>query len=96
MGPIQRQQLWIPVLAFDNCVKDYFVKMDDLASLTVKRNANSSISLNENLQEEHKFDGISNDLVYTRVYKLKFACDFELHDYPFDRQTCFIIVSQPT
>ena len=90
----QRQDLWIPLLTFDNCIKDYFVKLDELASFTVKRIGNTSWSFNANLLEENKFDGESNDLIYARVYKLVFQCEFELHSYPFDKQTCLIIVSR--
>ena len=36
VGHAQRQELWIPWLAFENCVKDYFVKLDELTSLTIK------------------------------------------------------------
>jgi len=93
VGALKRQELWIPLLTFDNCVEDYFVKMDELASLTVNKFGNSSWSFSENLLEENRFDGESNDLLYERVYKLVFQCQFELHSYPFDRQTCLILVS---
>ena len=93
VGQTQRQEIWFPNLAFDNCVKDYNVKMDDLASLTVKINGSAQKTLNKELQEENKYDGKSNDLVYIRVYKLKFQCGFELHKYPFDKQDCFVMVS---
>ena len=45
------------------------------------------------LQEENQFLGEANDLVYDRVYKLNFFCDFELHYYPFDKQKCPVMVS---
>jgi len=42
--------------------------------------------------EENEFDGESNDLVYARVHKLAFECEFDLYWYPFDLQTCSIRV----
>ena len=93
VGISQRNELWIPNLVFENCVKDFNVKMDNLASLTVQKRGNYKKTLNEELQEENQFLGEANDLVYDRVYKLNFFCDFELHYYPFDKQKCPVMVS---
>jgi hypothetical protein len=64
------QQLWMPNLSFDNCVKDYFVKVDRLASFTVNKVTNGKMSLSKNLEEEERFEGDSNDLVFLRNYDL--------------------------
>jgi hypothetical protein len=37
--------------------------------------------------------GSENPLLYNDTYDTKFHCNFELADYPFDRQKCYINVS---
>jgi hypothetical protein len=92
VGQAIRKELWIPNLAFENCVKDFFVVMDELASLTVYKRTNATSSLSDKLQEEERFDGEFNDLVYLRNYILLFQCDLYLQKYPFDTQTFLITV----
>jgi hypothetical protein len=92
VGQAIRKELWIPNLAFENCVKDFFVVMDELASLTVHKKTNAIPFLSDKLQEGERFNGESNDLVYLRNYILLFQCDLYLQKYPFDTQTFLITV----
>jgi len=64
------QLLWMPNLAFDNCVKDVIVKVDEMASFTINKLTNGNMSLSKNLEEEERFEGDSNDLVFLRNYDL--------------------------
>ena len=52
------------------------------------------MGLSEKLQEEERFEGDCNDLVYLRNYILDFQCDLDLHEYPFDRQSFFVTVKK--
>ena len=40
------------------------------------------------LHEEVVFPASSNKLKSTRIYNEKFFCDFNLSDFPFDKQVC--------
>lgn len=39
------------------------------------------------------FSGSENPLVTHRKYQASFTCDFDLLGYPFDSQTCFMLLS---
>ena len=44
------------------------------------------------LYETTYFPGSENPILYSRTYALDFLCQFELQKYPFDTQTCRIII----
>jgi hypothetical protein len=45
------------------------------------------------LEEKYLYSGSENPFIFTRTYEIKFNCHFDLHDYPFDLQTCYILVN---
>jgi len=90
----QRNEIWIPNLVFENSQGDSYIAIDALSSLRIQRLENPEVSTDENLQENELYDGTLNNLIFSRYYKMSFQCDFELHNYPFDFQTCFVTVSK--
>jgi hypothetical protein len=93
VGSEEKDQIWIPNLVFDNSVKDSQVKNDDFAVLKIDQKANGFLKVNDELQENLEYNGTLNNLQFSRSYKLSLLCDFELHFYPFDTQTCSIKVT---
>ena len=92
VGDDERKEIWIPNLIFENSVKEKRVKSDEFSTLTVLQNGTGFIETNEYLQENVKFEGSENFLIYTRTYLMDLGCEFEQHSYPFDTQTCSIQV----
>jgi hypothetical protein len=92
VGDDERKEIWIPNLIFENSVKEKRVKSDEFSTLTVLQNGTGFIETNEYLQENVKFEGSENFLIYTRTYLIDLSCEFEQHSYPFDSQTCSIQV----
>jgi hypothetical protein len=92
VGPDERNKIWIPNLVFDNSPNDGYIKNDALSSLIVKKEGQTTLKLNQNLQENEESSGDSNPLEYARNYELELGCDFQLHNYPFDSQMCSIMV----
>ena len=45
------------------------------------------------LEEKYLYKGSENPFAFTRTYDINFSCHFDLHDYPFDLQTCLILVT---
>ncbi len=45
------------------------------------------------IDENEIFSGERNPFVYNRTYELTLGCNFQLQNYPFDYQNCYIDVS---
>ena len=94
-----RNEIWLPNLVFENSIPEVQIKNDDFSSLTVKKEGNPEVQnykifpqATNDFHESEKFTGESNPLVFARNYELKLGCEFMLHFYPFDTQTCFLKV----
>ena len=88
------ETIWLPRIIFSNSVKQDFLKFDDISSVIVQRKGLPIPNTAEEIHKDETFDGLTNPIVYTRAYDLKFSCDFDLRKYPFDYQNCFIDVSK--
>ncbi len=92
VGDDERNKIWIPNLIFDNSVKEKLVENDKFSTLTIFQNGSGLQEMNEHLQENVKYKGSENFLIYTRTYLMDLGCEFDQHSYPFDTQTCSIQV----
>ena len=45
------------------------------------------------LEETAYYEGSKNPIIFSRSYNQEFICNFKLHKYPFDVQTCQILLS---
>ena len=78
--------IWVATVIFANSPNNDFSVTDAKASLTVEKKGNLSISSLEQLQEVAYYEGSENPVTYMRKFKKDFACNFQLHTYPFDPQ----------
>jgi hypothetical protein len=85
--------LWIPQLMFTNHLELISLYADSASSLTVRRMGEAHLPEENDVRENYFFSGAENLLLYNDTYELEFHCDFNLHTYPFDTQTCFISVT---
>jgi hypothetical protein len=92
IGKQERDKIWIPNLVFDNSVKDIQIENDAFSTLVINQNGNATRDMNAYFQDDEKYNGTENSLVYLRNYKIKLLCDFDQHYFPFDCQTCTIKV----
>jgi len=92
VGVEEKDQIWIPKLIFDNSAEENLVEIDHFSSLTVQQSSIGIRLLNEVLQENIKFKGSENYLIYSRTYKMDMVCEFEQQKFPFDTQICSIKV----
>ena len=86
------KKLWIPQLIFTNNLRLASLEVDDYSSLTIKRMGEPLLTGDTVIIENHLFNGAENQLQYNDTYELEFHCDFNLENYPFDFQVCFIKV----
>ena len=92
VGDDEINKIWIPNLIFDNSVKEKLVENAEFSTLTIFQNVSGLQETNEHLQENVKYKGSENFLIYTRTYLMDLGCEFEQHSYPFVTQTCSIQV----
>ena len=48
------------------------------------------------MEEIAYYKGSENSLRYSRDFYLRFECQFELHNYPFDTQICTFLMRKPS
>ena len=46
----------------------------------------------EEVEEREIYNGSQNSLFMSQKYTHEFQCSFDLHDYPFDKQVCKLII----
>ncbi len=93
IGSEERDDIWIPNLYFDNSVEETYIYSDLLSSLSIYQNGLGIKKIDQYLQENVWHNGSENNLIFFRIYKMELVCEFDLHYYPFDSQTCSIQVT---
>ena len=79
---------------FGNSVGDLQIEMDDFAYLMVQPTVGAAKKNTiEKLHEDEYFQGSLCPLELSRIYDLELHCQFQLRNYPFDYQRCYIDVS---
>ena len=92
IGSEERDIVWIPNLVFENSIKESHIKNDEFAVIRIHQMSEGVLSWNDELQENLEYNGTSNNLVFTRSYKMSLKCEFDQKEYPFDFQECSIKV----
>jgi len=83
---------WMPQVVFSNTEDKSESLIDTKAFATVEKRG-SFIQRNlSHLQNAYLYKGAENPITLSRVYYQKFLCEFNMAVYPFDTQTCSIIL----
>ena len=90
LKPSDYGQIWFPYFIFDNTKQKEISLLDIKSSLKIIRLGDGILKKNEDTENKYVFDGYSNPLEYKRFYSQDFECQFNLHWYPFDTQTCYL------
>ena len=82
--------IWTPTIVFWNTKEQLRTVNDKNTFATVQREGNGSIIGKESNEDIEVFTGNENTIVMSRVYSIKFFCEYNMRWYPFDQQTCNI------
>ena len=80
--------LWSPTIVFWNTKDQIRTKNDENTFASIKRESDSSMIGKENKEDIEVFTGSDNGITMSRVYSIKFFCEYQIAWYPFDQQTC--------
>ena len=89
----ENKMIWVPVLVFNNTEDKLKTLNDDNTVVFVLREGgftNSDITVLDNIEI---FLGAENTITMNRMYNMKLMCEYQLHMYPFDTQTCYITLA---
>ena len=82
--------LWTPTIVFWNTEEQLKTVNDRNTFASVRRLGKGSLIAREVNEDIEVFKGSENEITISRVYSIKFFCEYQMAWYPFDQQTCFI------
>ena len=88
--------IWVPEIVFPNTRKALSSKQipsDEYATIFVYRAGKPQNNSQEDLSKVVTYNGFDSNLFRIAFYSIDFECDFNVHNYPFDTQTCEILLS---
>ena len=68
----------------------------NFSRIVVDKIGDYTLSPIADMEEHAYYKGSENPLRYSRDFYLRFSCQFDLKDYPFDTQICSIIMRKPS
>ena len=92
LNPSEISSIWLPRLIFKNTEKELETRIDNSTLITVERLTDFMLDPFAAHETAH-FRGSGNPLSLSRIYTMDFLCRFQLQKYPFDTQTCKIVLS---
>ena len=93
LGKSERDHIWIPQLFISNSLDLKFIELDGISSMTVEQSGSTEMNSLTETTEKRLFKGTENFLIYRNTYEIELHCDFDLYNYPFDKQHCKIEVT---
>ena len=87
----ETSKIWTPNLVFKNTADDVKTVPDNDSMILIEKRGNHKIEKSD-LQETAYHEGSENPITFSRNYNQEFICNFELHNYPFDVQSCQIVL----
>jgi hypothetical protein len=84
--------IWTPQLTFTNSISNTIIENDDLVRISVDKRGQGLPNQFAEMDESLIFMGSENPLIFERDYDIQVYCLFDLKEYPFDSQTCHIVL----
>ena len=84
----EQLSIWTPTIIFWNTKNQQRTMNDKNTFASVSRNGNGSIIEKEVNEDIEVYSGSENEITISRVYTVKFFCEYQMAWYPFDQQTC--------
>jgi len=85
-------KLWFPAFVFDNTKDKNESVLDNKATVQVVRRGLGQHNGQESQENKVVFTGDSNSILYSRYYNQIFECVYDFKWYPFDTQSCNVVL----
>ena len=85
-------RIWLPIIIFDNTEEGQITINDDKAAATISRTGQGTGSDSSISEDIDIYKGSENSITLSRLYNIDFFCDYDMRWYPFDAQTCFMVM----
>ena len=85
-------RIWLPLIIFDNTEEGQITINDDKAAATISRTGQGTGSDSSISEDIDIYKGSENSITLSRLYNIDFFCDYDMRWYPFDAQTCFMVM----
>ena len=85
-------RIWLPVIIFHNTERGQRSENDEESFATIRRagqGRGSGPSVSEDIDI---YKGSDNEIIMSRLYNIDFFCDYDMRWFPFDAQTCFMVL----
>ena len=82
--------IWTPTIVFWNTKQQLRTINDKNTFASINREGNGSIIAKDSSEDIEVFTGTDNTISMSRVYSIRFFCEYNMRWYPFDQQTCHI------
>ena len=86
----EQLSLWTPTIVFWNTEQQLKTVNDQNGFACVRRSGEGSLKEREVNEDIEVYRGSENEIIISRVYSIKFYCEYQMAWYPFDSQTCYI------
>ena len=86
----EQLSLWTPTIVFWNTEQQLKTVNDENTFASIRRSGNNSLIAREVNEDIEVYSGAENEITMSRVYSIKFYCEYQMAWYPFDQQTCFM------
>ena len=85
-------RIWLPVIIFHNTERGQRTINDEESFATISRTGIGSGSDSSISEDIDIYKGSENKISMSRLYNIEFFCDYDMRWYPFDSQTCFMVM----
>ena len=85
-------RIWLPIIIFHNTERGQRTINDDESFATINRTGLGTGSDSSISEDIDIYKGSENSISMSRLYNIDFFCDYDMRWYPFDAQTCFMVM----
>ena len=85
-------RIWLPVIIFHNTERGQRSENDEESFATISRTGQGRGSDSSVSEDIDIYKGSENKISMSRLYNIDFFCDYDMRWFPFDAQTCFMVL----